>query len=98
MPAPRTSGSSPTMLMHTICRVLKTYMLLDRPLLAGPAGFKDGRGNSSNNDGNASGSGRELDYAPDWDGCVCVLTQPPEDEDHWPLPPIKAGWHLSPSP
>ena len=30
--------------------------------------------------------------------CVCVLTQPPEDEDHWPLPPIKAGWHLSPSP
>ncbi len=29
---------------------------------------------------------------------VCVLTQPPEKEDHWPLPPIKAGWHLSPSP
>jgi hypothetical protein len=30
--------------------------------------------------------------------CVCVLTWPPEEEDHWLLPPTKAGWHLSPSP
>jgi hypothetical protein len=32
------------------------------------------------------------------DVCVCVLTRPPEEKDHWPLPPIKAGWHLSSSP
>ncbi len=30
--------------------------------------------------------------------CVCVLTRPPEEKDHWPLPPIKAGWHSSFSP
>ena len=30
--------------------------------------------------------------------CACVLTRPPEEEDHWPLLPInKAGWHSSPS-
>jgi hypothetical protein len=30
--------------------------------------------------------------------CVCVLTRPPGEKDHWPLPPIKAGWHSSFSP
>ena len=28
----------------------------------------------------------------------CLLTRPPEEKDHWPLPPIKAGWHSSFSP
>jgi hypothetical protein len=31
-------------------------------------------------------------------GYVCVLNRPPEEEQHWPLPPIKAGWHSSSSP
>ena len=31
-------------------------------------------------------------------GTVCVLTRPPGEKDHWPLPPIKAGWHSSFSP
>ncbi len=30
--------------------------------------------------------------------CVCVLTRPPEEKDHWPIPPIEAGWHSSLSP
>ncbi len=30
--------------------------------------------------------------------CVCVLTRPPEEKDHWPIPPIKAAWHSSFSP
>ncbi len=30
--------------------------------------------------------------------CVCVLTRPPEEKDHWPIPPNKAGWHSSFSP
>ena len=30
--------------------------------------------------------------------CVFVLTRPPGERDHWPLPPIKAGWHSSLSP
>ena len=29
---------------------------------------------------------------------LCVLTRPPEEKDHWPFPPIKAGWYSSFSP
>jgi hypothetical protein len=39
---------------------MKAHALLDRPLPAGCAGSKDGKCNSSNNDGNAGGSGQSL--------------------------------------
>ncbi len=41
---------------------------MDRPLLASPTGGKDGKGNGSNDNGNAGSGGRELDCAPDTDG------------------------------
>ena len=47
---------------------MKAHTLLDRPLLASLTGNKDGKGNGSNDNGNASSSGRELDCAPDTDG------------------------------
>ncbi len=39
-----------------------------------------------------------VSIAPDVYGPCCVLTRPSEEKDHWPLPPIKAGWHSSFSP
>jgi hypothetical protein len=71
------ANSSPTALVHAICRALKARTLSDWPLPAGLVGSKDGKGNSGDNNGNASGSGRELDCALDWDGP--------------PLPPLAAA-------
>ncbi len=62
------ANSSPTMLAHAVCQVLKACTSIDRPLLAGPVGSKDGKGDGSNNNGKAGGGGQELDCAPDWDG------------------------------
>jgi hypothetical protein len=45
------------MLAHAVCRVLKARALLDRPLPAGCAGGKDGKGKDGDNGGNADSSG-----------------------------------------
>ncbi len=41
----KNADSSPTTLVHAVYQALKACALSDRPLLAGPAGGKDGKGN-----------------------------------------------------
>ncbi len=41
------ANSSPTVSAYAICRALKACALLVWPLLAGPAGGKDGKGNGA---------------------------------------------------
>jgi hypothetical protein len=62
------ASCSPTALVYAVCRALKACALLDWPLPAGPVGGKDGKGNSGNDNGNASGGSQELGHAPDLDG------------------------------
>jgi hypothetical protein len=71
------TDSSPIALVYAVCRVLKARALLDRSLLAGRAGDKDGKGDGGDDGGNAGGGGQDLDCAPDWDGP--------------PLPPPSSG-------
>ncbi len=62
-----------TVLVHTVCRVFKAHASLARPHPAGRTGRNNGKGDRSNvgkgdggnNDGNADGSGQELDPALD---------------------------------
>jgi hypothetical protein len=53
------ADSSPTASAHTICLVMKAHTLSVRPLPAGPAGGKDGKGDGGNNDGDTGSSGWE---------------------------------------
>jgi hypothetical protein len=62
------ADSSPTALAYTVCWALKACGSLDQPLPASHVGNKDDKGNGGDNDGNAGGSGQELNCAPDRDG------------------------------
>jgi hypothetical protein len=62
------ANSSPTALVHAICRVMKARTLSDWPLPADCVGGKDSKDDGGKDYGGASGIGRELDCTPDWDG------------------------------
>ncbi len=48
---------SPTTWAHAVCQGIKARASSDRPLPAGRAGSKVGKGNGGNDDGNAGGCG-----------------------------------------
>jgi hypothetical protein len=76
--ADSTNGnSSPAVLAHAVCQVLKAHRSLDRPLPACPVGGKDSKGNGGDNNGNADSNCQEVDRSPDRDGP--------------PLPPLSGG-------